>query len=147
MSRTKAKAAKGTLLQRGDGATPENFATIGEVTSFGGPNGTLTTIDATNFDSEADEYVAGLPNSGEVTFDYNFVASDNQQQGLETDRKSGTLRNFRIVLNDHPTNKTSKAFAAFVAAVGLTGQGPNQKYTGSCTLRSSGDTTTTNAPS
>lgn len=144
---TKAKAAKGTLIQRGDGVTPtEGFTTIGAVRSFSGPTATLATFDATNFDSAAVERGAGLPDSGQVTFECLFIGSNAQQQGLESDRVAGTLRNFKIVLNDHATTKTTYSFAAHVTAVSPGGGGPSEPYTLSITLELSGALTKTYAP-
>lgn len=143
---SKANAAKGTKLQRGDGATPENFTTIGEVTTFNGPNKTVNEIDVTSFDSEAEEFVFGVPSNGEVSFEFNFVGSNVEQQGLQTDADAGTKRNYRIVLNDHATSPTRFDFLAGIKAVGFQGQGPNAAYKGSCTLKISGEVTRTYAP-
>lgn len=136
---TKAKASKGLVLRRGGNA-------IAEVTSVSGPNGTLATIDATSHDSTATEFIAGLPDSGEVTFDFNFVGNDAQQQGLETDRVNGTLGAYTLVLNDHAATKTTYTFSAFVTAFGLNPGGVGDKLTGSATLRITGGTTKTYSP-
>jgi len=148
MPTTKAKAAKGTLVQRGDGGSPsETFTTIGEVNTFSGPQRTATVIDATSFDSTWEESILGVPVGGEVTLECNLVGSNGQQQGLETDYVNGTLRNFKIVLNDHATTKTTFSFSALVTALSVQGQGPNAKYVLNCTLKISGPTTVTYAPS
>lgn len=136
---TKAKASKGVVLRRGGNA-------IGEVTSISGPNGTLATIDATSHDSVATEFIAGMPDSGEVSFDFNFIGSDAQQQGLESDRVNGTLGTYTLVLNDHATTKTTYTFSAYVSAFGLNPGGIGDKLTGSATLRITGATTKTYAP-
>jgi predicted secreted protein len=145
---TKAKAAKGTLIQRGDGGGPEVFTTIGEVTNFSGPGETAETIDVTSFDSTAKEFISsGLPDNGEVTFDVNFVGSDAQQQGLRSDLRAGTLRNFKVILNDHATTKTTFAFAAIVSSIdGPTAGGVSEAYKMSVTLKLSGPATITYAP-
>ncbi len=143
---TKAKAAKGTMLKRGDGGGSETFTTIGEVKSFHGPNRTAPAIAASSFDSTADEVIAGLPNSGEVSFEMNWVGSNGQQQGLETDRTNGTLRNFQIVLNDHASSPSTFAFSALVTALDIAGDDPNSAYKSSCTLTISGAPTITYAP-
>jgi hypothetical protein len=136
---TKAKASKGLILRRGGNA-------IAEVTSLSGPNGTLNTIDATSYDSTSTEYLAGMPDSGEVSFDFNFIGSDAQQQGLESDRVNGVLGSYTLVLNDHATNKTTYSFSAYVTAFGLNPGGVGDKLSGSCTLRISGAVTKTYAP-
>lgn len=144
---TKAKASKGTLIQRGDGGGTEVFTTIGEVVSFAGPGEEMGTIDATSFDSTAMEYIAdGLVEGGEVTLGINFVGSDAQQQGLRTDLRAGTKRNFKILLNDHATNKTTFAFAALVTKIDGPKAGQKEKYSADVTLKVTELTTVTYAP-
>jgi hypothetical protein len=144
---TKAKAAKGTLIKRGDGnGGSEVFTTIGEVLSFSGPNGTLPTFDATSFDSAAEEVGAGLPSSGEVSIEMLFVGGNAQQQGLEADRVGAVLRNFQIFLNDNPSTKTTYNYSAYVTEFALSGGGPNEPYKASCKMKISGATTKTYAP-
>ncbi len=135
---TNAKSSKGIKLKRGDGAVSEGFTTIGEVKSFKGPSEKVTQIDATSFDSTGMEYIAGLSDSGEVTFEVLFVGSDAQQQGLRTDLRAGTLRNFKLDLNDHVSDPTIVSFAAIVTAAPDLSASVNQAVTGSCGLRISG---------
>lgn len=143
---TKAKSTKGLQLQRGDGGGSEVFTTIGEVTNIKGPSEKAGQLDATSFDSTAMEFIAGLSDNGEVTFDVNFVGSDAQQQGLRTDLRNGTLRNFKIIINDHATTKTTVAFAAIVTASPELSGSVNQVIKGSCSLKVSGLATWTYAP-
>jgi len=136
---TKAKASKGLTLKRGGTA-------IAEITSVSGPNGTAPAIDVTHHDSTAAEFIAGMPDSGEVSFDFNWVGSDAQQQALDSDRKAGTVSTYVLTLNDHATTKSSWTFSAIVTAFGVNPGGPGDKISGSCTLKISGDTTKTLAP-
>ncbi len=138
---TGAKSSIGIKLQRGDGATVEGFTTIGEVTSFKGPSEKAPQLDATSFDSTSMEFVSGLPDSGEVTFDCLFVGSNVQQQGLRTDLRAGTLRNFRLNLNDHVSDPTVVSFAAIVTAAPEVSASVNAVVKGSCSLRISGTPT------
>jgi hypothetical protein len=143
---TKAKATRGTKLQRGDGATPETFTTIAEVRSSKGPSTKVGTIDATTYDSTAKEFVADIPDAGEVTFELNEVASDVQQQGLQADRDAGTLRNFRLVKNDHPIAPSTTTFASLT--IGYDPEAPaGALYKASVTLKVSGLPVRTYAPS
>ena len=136
---TKAKASKGLTLTRGGVA-------IAEITTISGPNGTLPAIDVTSHDSTATEVIGGMPTSGEVSFDFNWVGSDAAQQALEADRVAGTLSTYVLTLNDHASNKSSYTFSALVTAFGLNPGGPNDKISGSCTLTISGATTKAYAP-
>lgn len=142
---TAAVSTRGLRLQRGDGATTEVFTTIGEVTDFTGPSETTEQLDATSFDSTAQEFIAGLPDNGEVSFDMNFVGSNAQQQGLRADLRAGTVRNFRLILNDHATTDTQFAFAAIVTNLSIQGAS-NAIIKASCTLKLTGAATVTYAP-
>ncbi len=138
---TNAKSSIGVKLQRGDGAGSETFTTIGEVTSFKGPAEKAPQLDATSFDSTAMEYIAGLPDNGEVTFDCLFVGSNAQQQGLRTDLRAGTLRNFKLNLNDHVSDPTIVSFSAIVTGAPEIAASVNAVVKGSCSLRISGTPT------
>lgn len=136
---TRAKASKGLLLKR-------EGVLIAEVTSVSGPNGTLTVIDVTSHDSTAVERIGGMPDSGEISFDFNWVGSDAAQQALEADRVATTVSDYTLTLNDHATNKSEWAFSALVSSFSLNPGGVNDKLSGSCTLSLSGATTKTYAP-
>lgn len=143
---TKAKSSKGIKLQRGDGGGTEVFTTIGEVTNVKGPPEKAAAIDATSFDSTAMEFIGGLPDNGEITFDMLFIGSDAQQQGLRTDLRNGTLRNFKLIFPDHATTPTTVAFAAIVTAAPEPNGSVNQAIKASATLKISGQPTWTYAP-
>lgn len=145
---TKATSTKKVKLQRGDGGGPETFTTIAEIISFKGPTEKAPQLDATSFDSDAMEFIAGLPDNGELTAEVQYVGTDAQQQGLRTDLRAGTKRNFKLVLNDMPSggsNPTSIAFAAIVTQAPELGGGVNQVVKGSISLRISGTATWTYA--
>ena len=141
-----ATSTTGLKLQRGAGnGPPETFTTIGEVTDFSGPSESVEQIDVTSFDSTAKEYIASLPDSGEVTFGVNFVGSNAQQQGLRSDLRAGTVRNFKIIIKDDALEAgcTTVAFAAIVKNLdGPTG-GVNAPITMKVTLKVSGQPTWT----
>jgi hypothetical protein len=143
---TKATSTRGVKLQRGDGAATETFTTIAEIISFKGPSEKAPQLDATSFDSSAMEYIAGLPDNGELTAEVQYVGTDAQQQGLRSDLRAGTRRNFKLVLNDTPSggaNPTSIAFAAIVTQAPELGGGVNQVVKGSISLRITGTATWT----
>lgn len=67
--------AQGTLIQLGDDATPtEGFTTIAEAKSIDGPGFDTDDIDVTTHDGSqgGHEYIAGLKEWGELSFDINF---------------------------------------------------------------------------
>lgn len=145
---SKAKATKGTKCQRGDGGAPETFTTIGEVLSFAGPSGEVSEINVTSFDSTAKEFISdGLPDGGEFSMEMNFVGGDAQQQALRADIAAGTLKNFKLILNDNTVTPTTISFTALVKKFdGPKGGGVSEQYKASVSLRVSGLPTFTYAP-
>lgn len=108
-------AAFGTLLKRGNGASPEVFTTIDGVKSLSGPTLSLETIDVTHHTS-ADGYrekLASFKDSGEVSFDLLYDPADTGHEGLLDDYDNRTLRNFTMVFPD--AGGMTYAFSAFVS--------------------------------
>lgn len=70
--------AKGTLVQIGDGGSPELFATIGQVRSITGPSTTATIVDVTTHSTAGNwmEKLAVLLDPGNVEFPINFDSTD-----------------------------------------------------------------------
>lgn len=137
---TKAKSARGTKLKRGDAGSPEVFTLIAEVKDIKGPSETAADFEVTSYDSTAKEFLTDLPDNGELTFDMNFIGSDTEQQGLRTDLRAGTTRNFQLVFNDHSTSPTTASFAAQVTKLENTAPMTNA-YAMSCALKISGTVT------
>ncbi len=133
-----AKSTKGIQLKRGDGAGSESFNLIPEVTNFKGPGEKASAIDVTSFDSLAMENILGLTDNGEISFDVLFVGASAQQQGLRTDSRAGTLRNFQLNLNDHVSDPTIASFAATVTMPPELSGAVNQAVKASCSLKISG---------
>lgn len=99
--------AQGTLLQRGDGATPEVFTTVAEVGSIAGPSLQADLIDVTNHSSPSRyrEYIQGLKDGGELTFDLNYNPNDathNATTGVLADWNSGARKNYRLQFPSTP---------------------------------------------
>lgn len=72
---TQARIGHGTLFKIGNGATPEVFTTVGEVTSITPPGMSRDAIDATHEESPDGwrEFIGGLKDGGEVALELNFV--------------------------------------------------------------------------
>jgi len=136
-------SAFGTLLKIGDGGDPETFTTIAEVSSISGPGLSLDTIDVTHHSSTAGwrEFVGGLLDAGEVSFDINYTPTDathDASTGLIKDMVDRTVRNFQLVFPD--TGNTTWSFSALV-----TGFEPSEpiddKLAASVTLKLTGQPT------
>jgi hypothetical protein len=107
----------GTLLKRGDGGSPESFATIAEVLDISGPGLKANTEDVTNHGSSGgyEEIIVTTLAAGDVKFDLNFqpvAATHSQTSGLLLDFKNKTKRNFQLVFPDSGT--TTWAFSGYV---------------------------------
>lgn len=132
----------GTLLKFG--ATP---TTIARVTGISGPSYEMDTIDVTAHDSSTSyfrEYIAGLRDAGEVTFDLNYdpdgTTHKHASGGVPYLLEQGTLEDFEIVFPDG----TEVAFEALV--ISWEPDMPfDDKMTASATLKISGKPTWTYA--
>lgn len=72
---TEARIGYGTLFKTGNGASPEAFTTLAEVTNITPPNMSRDSVDATHELSPNAwrEFIAGLKDGGEVSLELNFV--------------------------------------------------------------------------
>jgi predicted secreted protein len=110
------------MLQRGDGASPEVFTTIAEVTTIKATGSKADVIDVTNMDSPSAfrEKLVTLLDAGEISFDGNFVSDDPTQANVEADFEGRALHNWKIVLPTDPLTSLPRghwAFAAYVTGV------------------------------
>ena len=111
--------AYGTLLQIGDGGSPEAFTTIAEVTEIGGPSLALDPLDVTSHESPGAfrEFVGGLLDGGEVTSTINYVPTGGTHDattGLIADMIARTVRNFQLIFPDVGT--TTWSLSALITA-------------------------------
>jgi predicted secreted protein len=111
--------AYGTLLQSGDGGSPEAFTTIAEVTDITGPGLVQDPLDVTSHESPGAfrEFVGGLLDGGEVTFTINYVptaATHDASTGLIADMIARIIRNYQLVFPD--VGATTWSFSALIAA-------------------------------
>lgn len=106
----------GTLVKIGDGADPEVFTTIPNVTDISGPESTVGEADVSSNSSPnaSKEYLPTLKDSGPVTFNIWWVQGNAVHQGLQTDYEARTVRNFQMLFTDG----TVVDFAAFINDLG-----------------------------
>jgi hypothetical protein len=117
MAESQAHAAYGTLIEVGDGGTPETFVVIAEVTSIAGPAQTRDTIDVTHMESPEGyrEFIPSFKDGGTVTLALNFLPNDPTQDatdGIIADYENDVKRNYRITWPTAGTNRVS--FSAYV---------------------------------
>lgn len=89
-----------------------NSHDIAEVISISGPGESVDSLDVTSHDStdEFKEFIAGLRDGGEVSFEANFKSTDTDGQiALHTDMQAGTARTCQITLPDSLGNISGTA--------------------------------------
>jgi hypothetical protein len=105
---------QGTILQRGDGGSPEVFTTITDVISIAGPDASKSEIEVTDLASTAKEFKGGLPDFGRTTVELNYVPGNAVHAALRADFISAAspVRNYRELF----VNGKRWDFAAYVAS-------------------------------
>ena len=110
--------AYGSTLQLGNGATPEVFTSIAEITELTPPAMSRDDIDVTNHGS-ADgyrEFLPGLRDGGEVSCVANWLpnnATHDETTGLLESFNDDELHNWKIIL---PDTIATIAFSGFLTA-------------------------------
>jgi hypothetical protein len=73
------------------------FAKIGQVTSIGAPSGEAADIDVTHLESEAKEYLVGLPDEGSIEIGMNAIAGDAGHDNLIDAKDTQERRWLKII--------------------------------------------------
>ena len=103
---------QGNTLELFDSASPMVATAIGAVTGFQGPTGSRQVIDTTTLASTAKGKDVGIPDMGQITGDFNFLATDAPLIDVWAAFISGDIQNFIIRFTDSPN--TTFSFAGFV---------------------------------
>jgi predicted secreted protein len=113
-----AKHSMGGLLKIGDGAGPEAFTTIAEVSKIGLSGKKLDAIEVTNLSSADNyrEFIGGLLDGGEVSLSLSYLPDSTGHAQLNTDQDARTLRNFEFHLPQLATPK-KLSFAALITSI------------------------------
>lgn len=118
MARTGARIGMKTQFLREHPVGSGTYVAIAEVKSIGGPAQSRDAVDATHMRSDDDhaEYIAGVPDGGEVSLVLNFRPDDVSQaeaSGLYNDFQAGTVRSWRAQWPQF-SNTPSLTFAGVV---------------------------------
>jgi predicted secreted protein len=99
------RAAIGTHLQKGDGASPEVFTTVATVGNITGPGLKGDAIDVTNHDNTAmyKQFIVGLKEGGDVKFVLYFDPTEVTHTGLISTFESRTVTNWKLTLPVSPS--------------------------------------------
>jgi hypothetical protein len=136
-------AAFGTLFKMGDGASPENFTTIAEVTDISGPELGTDTEDGTHHSSTGgyEEVIATILRTGTVTLTIQYDPTDathDASTGLIYEWTQKTTTNYQLVFPD--TSSTTWTLPCKVT--GFTPAAPvGGKLTAEVTLKVDGQPT------
>lgn len=141
---TEARLGYGTLIQRWSGAA---WVTVAEQVTVSGPSLSSDDVEVTNHDSpnSTKEYIPALMDTGEISFNGNFIPSNASQQQLLTDQVNRTVSDWRIVLPDAvaEANRTRWSFEGYIKSIDFTYPTPTQmtinatmKLAGTATLAS-----------
>jgi predicted secreted protein len=142
---TLAKIGYGTLFKTGNGAAPEVFTTLAEVTAITPPSMARDSVDASHEQSPDSwrEFIAGMKDGGEVSLDLNFVPGGTAAAALAAEldlEGSEAVKNRQILFTDGSMFE----FAGF-----LTGWEPDapldDKMSGTATFKVTGKPTLTQA--
>jgi predicted secreted protein len=113
---------KGTKFQVEDAPAAGTYTTIAEVKTISGPSFEAEEIDVTNHDSTGDfrEFIRGLIDPGEITFEINYQPDDALHQQLFDDLAAGTKRNYKMLFDQMTPTKYQMDFEAFIRSMPIT---------------------------
>jgi predicted secreted protein len=135
----------GGTIELIDDADPD-YQNIGEINDLQPPSPTKETVDTTHMGSTGGyrEFISGLKDGGEVTFNMNFSYADYLvfKNNFEDDLQP---RKYRVQFPDDAINKTTWYFSAVVTDIPVTAP-TGDKVTADITLKISGKSTLTNNP-
>lgn len=121
----------------GGTATPASYTEVKEITGWNGPDGVASTIDTTHLQSTWKEFLMGLPDRGNVSFDMNFVATDPGQLACQAAQAARTLKGFRLTYSDDKTLTFDGVVLSFQTSGGVDGKvdaSMSLKISGAATL-------------
>lgn len=132
-----AKIAYGTTLHVEDAAGSGVFVKIAEIKSVAKPNAQVDDVEVTHMESpgRAKEYIAGLTDYGETSFDLNWNPGDATDQFIEAWRASGETRATKITYPGAVVDQ----FPSYVKGYEGGASAPGEALTGSLTIKIAGN--------
>src|SRR6185436_15217948 len=95
--------AQGTKFAVSAAGSPPSFSNIPEIKTLGGPDGSAPTIDVTDLDSTAREYVLGLKDEGSFSLGINYIPANVVHAQLRSAWANRTQLQFRVTFTDSGT--------------------------------------------
>lgn len=115
---TQAFTGKGAELYYGDLDTATNFVKVVQVASIGALNSESPTIDATDLDSEEDEFIGGNRTPQDTQCVLNWLPTAASHIQIRNDGVAGTKRYWKIIWKRNGVTVESATFQAVVRAGG-----------------------------
>jgi hypothetical protein len=106
-----ALGSQGSRIAHSPAGSPAVYVDLEEVTSIGGPDGTLNLIDVSHLKSLRKEYLPGLADNGTISVECNFIAGTEQMLLFDMFNTSAVAEQFRIQI---PTDPTWTQFHGFL---------------------------------
>ena len=131
--------ASGTVFARGNGASPEVFTAIAQVTDIGTVGQDSGLIDVSNLSSTAREYKKALKDGQQIQLVIQYDPDDTGHAALKTDNDAETSRNYRVTFTDSPAQTIT--FAALVTNWSISNIVVDSVLTLNVTLKPTGDLT------
>jgi hypothetical protein len=103
--------SQGSALYKGDGASPEIFTEIDQVSNISGPDGSTGETDVTNLASTIKEFVPSLPDMGAVSCEASWDPKLASHAAISADFLAQTTGNWEVRLSNSP--RTIIAFTGF----------------------------------
>jgi len=100
---TNAILSQGTLFAVAAAGSPPAFSNIPEIKTIGGPDGSAPTIDVTDLDSTAREYVLGLKDEGSFSLGINYIPTNAVHTTLRNAWSARSLMQFQVTFADTAT--------------------------------------------
>ncbi|MDD2728173.1 phage tail tube protein [Malikia sp.] len=91
-------------------ATPVTWTQLANLKSFSGVDGSAADIEVTNLDSTAKEFISGISNAGQFSFEIDYDGSNAGHIALRSKQSSRATSQFKLVL----PNAQAITFAAYV---------------------------------
>lgn len=116
--KSSAQSGKGVLLNINTGSpTTPIWTAVSEMKSFDQSGRQMMTVDVTNTESTAKEFIATIPDGGSWKVAGNRVGADTGQLAMETAYQAGTLTMFQIQFPKWGTQTTQGDAFSFNALI------------------------------
>lgn len=137
---TNAALGKGIEFKKGNGASPQIFTTIAEVTEIGDFGFETPLVEVTHFQSTFMEYILGMPDGVEFPVTVNYDPANATHWAFVQDAKARTTRDFKVVFPSDLDGVTF-SFSGLIRSFKTSGLTPTGAVHATFIVKISGDIT------